>query len=324
MNWLEIFVETSKEGIDPVCGLLYSAGLTGLEIKDEDDFQEFLLNKNREWDYVDDGLSEEKEGFGVTFYLRDNPAGMEDFAFIKEGLLRIKKEEDFLDLGSLEITVKNIKEEDWANNWKKYFKPFEAGKRLVVKPTWEVYDNKENKTILEIDPGNVFGSGSHETTKMCLEAIEGYVKKGDKILDIGCGSGILSVASVLLGGDFVDCIDIDKNAAQVTAENMALNKISSEKFKAAAGDILTDLEFDKEYSGNSYDCVVANIVADIVIELSGMVPRYIKKNGIFISSGIIAEREDEVKENLLENGFSIIETKMMGSWRAIVSVFSGE
>ncbi|MBR2594460.1 MAG: 50S ribosomal protein L11 methyltransferase [Firmicutes bacterium] len=323
MNWLEIFVETSKDGIEPVSGILYGSGITGLVIKDEDDFAEFLQNKNREWDYVEDGLSEKMTGFGVTFYLRDNPAGREDFALIKERFAALKRNEPF-DVGSLRLDIKNIKEEDWENNWKKYFKPFDVGSRLVVKPTWENYDNSEGKVILEIDPGNVFGSGSHETTKMCLEALDEYIKGGEKILDIGCGSGILSVGGLLLGADHAELIDIDKNAAAAADANMKLNKIPAEKYNSAFGDILEDREFDASYQGKNFDCVVANIVADIIIALSEMVPKYLKNGGIFISSGIIYEREEDVRESLIANGFQIVEMKEMGNWRAFVTRFSLE
>ena len=323
MNWLEIFVETSKDGIEPVSGILYDSGITGLVVKDEDDFSEFLQNKNREWDYVEDGLSEKMKGFGVTFYLRDNSAGREDFALVKERFAALKKAEPF-DVGSLEMSVKNIKEEDWENNWKKYFKPFEVGGRLVVKPTWEKYDNPEGKVILEIDPGNVFGSGSHETTKMCLEALDEYVKGGEKILDIGCGSGILSVGGLLLGGEYADLIDIDKNAAAAASENMRLNHISEDRYRADSGDILTDREFDSSYAEGEYDIVCANIVADIVIALSEMVPKYLKNGGIFISSGIISEREEDVRKALTEKGFNILEMKEMGNWRAFAAEFFSE
>ncbi|MBQ7242098.1 MAG: 50S ribosomal protein L11 methyltransferase [Firmicutes bacterium] len=295
MNWLEIFVETSKDGIEPVSGILYGSGITGLVIKDEDDFAEFLQNKNREWDYVEDGLSEKMTGFGVTFYLRDNPAGREDFALIKERFAALKRNE-----------------------------PFDVGSRLVVKPTWEKYDNSEGKVILEIDPGNVFGSGSHETTKMCLEALDEYIKGGEKILDIGCGSGILSVGGLLLGADHAELIDIDKNAAAAADANMKLNKIPAERYNSAFGDILEDREFDASYQGKNFDCVVANIVADIIIALSEMVPKYLKNGGIFISSGIISEREEDVRESLIANGFQIIEMKEMGNWRAFVTRFSLE
>ena len=194
MEWIEVFVATSQMGLEPVEGVLYQCGLNGLMIHDEADFAEFLENPNREWDYVADELVEEKQEqtTGITFFLRDNLYGREQLSQIKSALQSVKETEKELDLGSLEVTMKNVAEEDWANNWKKYFKPFPVGDKIMIKPSWEELPAQTDKIILKIDPGHIFGTGTHETTQLCMELIEKYVKKDDMVLDIGCGSACAS------------------------------------------------------------------------------------------------------------------------------------
>ncbi len=242
MEWIEVFVATSRIGLEPVEGVLYQCGLTGLMIHDEADFAEFLENPNREWDYVADELVEEKEELetGITFFLRDNLYGREQLAQIQGALAAVKASEKELDLGSLELKMKNVQEEDWANNWKKYFKPFPVGEKIMIKPSWEELTEETDKVILKIDPGHIFGTGTHETTQLCMELIEKYVKKDDMVLDIGCGSGILSIASLLLEAKEADAVDIDPNAIAIAYENSDRNDIPREKYHVCAGNILED------------------------------------------------------------------------------------
>lgn len=319
LDWIEIFVETTREGLEPISGVLYQCGLTGLMIEDEVDFQEFLENPNRDWDYIEEGLVTEKtkKPTGITFFVRDNIHGREQLAQIKGSLLTAQSKEKELNLGSLEITVKNIKEEDWANNWKKYFKPLPVGNKLIIRPSWEVLDDPMGRKVLKIDPGHIFGTGTHETTQLCLELLETYVTEGDKVLDIGCGSGILSIASLLLGAEKAEAVDIDANAVEIAYENASMNEIGKDRYHVLAGNILSDESLQKAYSGNKYEIVVANIVADIIIGLSGQVPDYIKNGGIFIASGIILERLEEVKEALKNQGFILLDTLTKKDWAAI-------
>lgn len=325
MDWLEVFVETSIEGLEIVSGLLYGCGITGLMISDERDFEEFLENPDRDWDYVADELVEEKKQLktGITFFVTDNMNGLEMFAAIKAGITSLKENEKEFNLGSLELTMKNIKEEDWANNWKKYFKPMPVGEKIMIKPSWEELTEKTDKIILKIDPGHIFGTGTHETTQCCIEHIENYVKEGDKVLDIGCGSGILGIASLLLGASYADMVDIDPNAVKIVTDNAVLNDLPKEKYEVSAGNILDDEKLYDKYSGKKYDVVEANIVADIIIALSPMVPNFIKDNGIFICSGIISERLDDVLKALDENKFEVLETKQRKDWCAVATRYIG-
>ncbi len=325
MNWLEVFVSTSKEGLEIVSGLFYAMGIQGLIIEDSDDFAEFLNDPNREWDYVDDGLTKDKleHERGITFYVRENSYGIEQLNGIKGGLISLKESEKEFDLGSLEVTIKNIKEEDWANNWKKYFKPFAVGEKMIIRPSWEELKDDEGKIVLTIDPGHVFGTGSHETTRLCIETLQERIAEGDRVLDIGSGSGILSIASLLLGAESADAIDIDPNAVDTAYENAKMNGIGKENYNVISGNVLGDEVIHNGYKGQNYDVVVANIVADVIIALCNFVPEYIKKDGIFINSGIILERLEDVKESLGNHGFEIIDIKTDKDWAMVCSIYRG-
>lgn len=325
MEWIEVFVATSQMGLEPVEGVLYQCGLNGLMIHDEADFAEFLENPNREWDYVADELVEEKQEqtTGITFFLRDNLYGREQLSQIKSALQSVKETEKELDLGSLEVTMKNVAEEDWANNWKKYFKPFPVGDKIMIKPSWEELPAQTDKIILKIDPGHIFGTGTHETTQLCMELIEKYVKKDDMVLDIGCGSGILSIASLLLDAKEADAVDIDPNAIQIAYENSDRNDIDRNRYHVKAGNILEDKELQASYSGKKYDLVAANIVADVIIALTKQVPDYVKDGGIFLCSGIITERKEDVLEALKAANFAVLDIKEKTSWVAIATRYEG-
>lgn len=325
MDFIEISLDTTAEGIEMVSGLLYQCGLTGLMIEDEKDFLEFLENPNREWDYIEEELVEQRSNSGtrITFFVSNNASGIEMLSGIKRSIVLLKENEKEFDLGSLEMTMKNVKEEDWANNWKKYFKPFAIGEKIIIKPSWEELKEDQGKIVLKIDPGHIFGTGTHETTQLCIEAIEQYVKQGDKVLDVGCGSGILSIASMLLGAEKADAVDIDPNAVDIAYENAERNEINKETYHVIAGNILEDSTLDENYRGKCYDVVEANIVADIIIALAPNVCGYLKRNGIFIASGIITDRLDDVLNALKKNAFELVETKIKKDWAAVVARYRG-
>lgn len=325
MEWIEVFLAVSQEGLEPMAGVLYQCGLTGLMIHDETDFQEFLANPHRQWDYVADELVEEKAHLqtGITFFLRDNLYGREQLVQIKGALAAVQASEKEMDLGTLEMTVKNVQEEDWANNWKKFFKPFPVGEKIMIKPSWEELSEPTDKLVLKIDPGHIFGTGTHETTQLCMELIEKYVRKGDKMLDIGCGSGILSIAALLLEAREADAVDIDPNAIQIAYENSDRNGIDRGLYHVCAGNILEDSQLHDKYSGKQYDLVAANIVADVVIGLTKQVPDYLKTGGIFLCSGIITERKEDVLTALAAGGFRVEDIREKKGWVAIAARHGG-
>ena len=218
--------------------------------------------------------------------------------------------------GRLEAELSSLREEDWANNWKQYFKPFKVGERLAVKPSWEDYVNDDNRVILEIDPASSFGTGQHHTTRLCLELLEKSLNNGDKLLDMGCGSGILSIAAILLGAESAVAVDIDQNAANIARENAAKNNITSPQYTTYYGDITRDAALADRIDGE-YDIITANIVADVLIAMKDCFMRYLKKGGTLIVSGIITERKDEVIDALIGAGFTSVETNVREGWAAV-------
>lgn len=315
MNWLQISIETTKYGIDSVCAALTAIGIEGFEIEDKDDFNTFLDENKQYWDYVDEDLYNERQGpTKVKTYIEEDAKASEILLSINEALEKIKCEE----YGSLSVSIKNLAQEDWENNWRQYFKPLYVGDNIIIKPHWEEVENTEGKLVFEIDPGMTFGSGQHETTRMCVEALEKAVTKGCTVADLGCGSGILSVIALLLGAKYAYAVDIDPNCEKIAYENAALNNVTKDVYTVECGNVLSDTKLCERLASEKYDIVVANIVADVIIPLSEKVRSFMKDGGYFITSGIIDFRMEEVKTALEENGFEILEIKHDGDWFAFV------
>lgn len=317
MNWTKVSIYTTTEGIDVVCGCLMNIGITGFEVKDAKDFEEFLNNKEGNWDYIDEDLMGLKScETSVIIYLSDNAQGRENLSMIKSELTRLKNIDDENKFGRLEITLNNVKEEDWANNWKQYFKPLTVGKKLLIKPSWEEYDNKDNRIVLEIDPASSFGTGQHNTTQLCLELLEKYLKPDYRVLDLGCGSGILSIAANLLGAVETTAIDIEEHAVATAKENAVKNNIDLNKYHAYCGNIINDEKL-VDIIGSGYDIILANIVADVLIGMSSLFDKFLKKSSILIMSGIIIERKDEVINAAKKEGFKLLSVYEKNGWAAV-------
>lgn len=318
MDWIKVTIFTTSEGIEPITGRLYQLGITGIEIEDEQDFKDFLENNKQYWDYVDDDLIREKEGeTKVSAYVSNNVSGNEMLMEIRTSMLELKELDSDNSFGRLEIDIENMNEEDWANNWKKYFHPIKIGEKLLIKPEWENLEEETDRIVFDINPGMSFGTGSHYTTQLCLETLEKTVQKGDKVLDLGCGSGILSIISLLLGASEAVAVDIDPNAVDIAYQNAARNGIDDTNYHVYAGNILTDEELNAKID-DKYEVVVANIVADVIIGLAPKAKQYMKDGGIFITSGIIEDRVEDVKEALIGVGFEIVEIKQRKDWVSII------
>lgn len=317
MEWTEVNIYTTTEGIELVCSKLTDIGAKGFAIRDAEDFKEFLENKNGQWDYIDKdllGLTDCETC--ITVYIPSNDQGAEMLTAIKSMLSEMRANDTEKLYGRLEAELTSIREEDWANNWKQYFKPFKVGEKLVIKPSWEDYDNADNRVILEIDPASSFGTGKHHTTRLCLELLEKNLNKGDNLLDMGCGSGILSIGAMLLGAGSAVGVDIEENAAATALENAEKNHISPDVYKTYYGNILSDEKLASEID-RKYDIITANIVADVIIEMKDYFVRYLKKGGILIISGIIEERMDEVIAAVESAGFSNPEPYVKEGWAAV-------
>lgn len=317
MNWTEVNIYTTTEGIELLCANLMDIGIKGFAIRDSEDFNEFLENKNGQWDYIDDdlmGLSSCETC--VTVYLPENSQGADMLTSIRAMLSDMKKADTDNSFGRLEAELQNICEEDWANNWKQYFKPLNIGEKLVIKPSWEEYENTGDRIILEIDPASSFGTGQHHTTRLCLELLEKSLNKGDRILDLGCGSGILSIGAMLLGADSAVAVDIEENSAKTAAENAQKNGISADKYMTYCGNILCD-EWLADKIDDKYDIIAANIVADVLIAMKDFFVRYLKTGGTLIISGIIEERMDEVIDAVEAVGFRKTDVNIREGWAAV-------
>ena len=315
-NFIQIDIYTSSEAIDGITGALTDRGVTGFIIQDSADFEDFLEDKNANWDYVDDSLMGLKTVEPhITVYVHENAQGAEMLASIRELVDRYAQNNDDGFYGNIRMEIANVKEEDWANNWKQYYKPFRVGKSLIVKPTWENVEPKDGDKILEIDPASTFGTGQHYTTKMVMETLENVIKSGDRVLDLGCGSGILTIASMLFGANEATVCDIFENAVKTASENIRNNHFHN--FKAYCGNIIDDKELCEKIGGG-YDVICANIVADVIIAMSPLFNGFLKKGGRLIVSGIIDERVDEVCAALSENGWETVSEKNEEGWNCIL------
>ena len=307
MNWTELKITTTKDGIDLICGVLYDLGITGVEISDKDDFREFLENNRKYWDYVDEELEKLKTADScITVYFGDDAEG-------EDAMQQAIDAVSALNLEKTAFHKKAVKDEDWSENWKQYFKPIEVGEKVLIVPQWEEVPESDRVKFI-INPGMSFGTGSHESTRMCIEEMEKHLKSGDKILDLGCGSGILSVIGLLLGAESAAAVDIDPMAVETAYSNLELNNLPREIYHGYAGDITSDTELCNTLAKDKYEIVLANIVADVIISLSGYVKHFLKDNGIFICSGIIIERKDEVRAQLEKAGLKILCERTMGEW----------
>ena len=306
MNYKEYKVYTVKpEELETVETVLIQNEIYDFVVNDPRDVKELLDKKNSyDWDYVDESVMDlENERPSIVLYIdNDDKADLE----IESVFNDIKAV-----LPDSEIISNVVCDEDWKDKWKEYFKPTKVTDRLVVKPTWEEYESKDEEIVIEIDPGMAFGTGTHETTSLCLELIEKYIKEGDTLLDVGCGSGILAIAAGLLGASDVLGIEIDPVAVEIGNENVALNKLSN-KIRVIYGDLTKGVDYKA-------DIVAANLMADLVKMLSPSVPAHIKEDGIYISSGILAVLADEVGAVIESSGFEIIETLVKGEWCAIAA-----
>ena len=311
MEWLELKIDTSPSGLDAVTELLEQQGVTGVMIDDEADFKEFLEHNRQYWDYVDEALLQEKTGVSrVTFYLERNEAALDVIARVRMAMSDLKKARP--ECGPLLLTIDNVADADWENNWKRFYKPMEIGERLLVVPQWEkARDDGRMKLVL--NPGLTFGTGCHATTRLCLQALDKYIRGGEKILDLGCGSGILSIAALVLGAGEAFACDIDEKCVDVAYENAALNGVGKDRYTVRWGDVLTDKALQAEFGGG-YDMVVANIVADVIMGLSDKVRPFLKEGGLFLCSGIIDDRAEELFTKLRADGWTVIEQHDAEGW----------
>lgn len=307
MKWLEITVNTCHNQVEEICDRLTLLGVSGMAVEDEQDIADFLENNKKYWDYVDEEYINSLKGVSrVKFYLEDTEDGRAEYGRIKAAMT------------GEAFSCRTVRDEDWENNWKQYYKPIFVGEKLIIVPEWEETPESGERIILRLDPGLIFGTGGHATTKMCLEALCEHSLEGKRVLDLGCGSGILAIASLLLGAERAVGCDIDEKAPSVVMENAALNAIGGDRLSVFAGDVLSDAELSRKLSGGKFQIVLMNIVADVIIALSPKVPQFMTPDGLFICSGVIDGREDEVATALESAGLTVSEHRKKDGWNAFI------
>jgi len=306
IKWLEIAVNTTPDKLDEVTAKLTAAGMDGLVIEDEGDFLQFLEQNRQYWDYVDQDLLDRMKGITrVKFYVTDDENGRAQLEQYTRGL-------------GYEYTVTPLMENDWAYSWQKYYKPLIIGQRLYVVPEWERENPvPEGRSALYLNPGLTFGTGSHASTQLCLEGVEEHTVSGRSVLDLGCGSGILSIAALCLGASHAAAVDIDPKAVDVAYENAALNGIGKDRYYVCSGDVISDAALARELAKEKYHLVLANIVADVIIPLSARVPELLAEDGVFLCSGIIDTRAHEVEAALKKNGLTVTRKRERNGWVAL-------
>jgi ribosomal protein L11 methyltransferase len=303
MKWIKIKIETEPGGLEAAADIFEAAGVASLEIEDSGEFLEDLENQKGRWDFVDEQLYEQKsKACSAAAYVEDTDAGRNIAEFIKKNNVR----------GRVKVSV--VEDEDWAESWKRYFTPIPVGKNILICPIWEeVPEACKSRTVFFIDPGMSFGTGTHETTRLCIAALESRVKDGDIVLDLGCGSGILSVIAVMLGAK-ATAADIDEACAASAIKNAKQNGVLPDRYSAYAGDLLTDKGLRAQIAKQKYDLVLANIVPEVIIALLPFIKSVLKSGGTAILSGIIGRYLPEVEAAAVSLGFCVIGQTNENDW----------
>ncbi len=310
MDWMEVVVHTTSQGADLVSEILISRGSQGTMIIDKADIPP-QNQPHGYWEIFDENiLKQMPEDVLVQGWFSLTPSFQNIYLAIKQALLALKTNNSSIPLGTLSIHAHPLQNTNWEDKWKDFYKPFKPGKTLVIKATWEAYEPQEGEQIIEIDPGMAFGTGSHETTSMCISFLEKYVTPQMTVADIGTGSGILAISAGLLGAKEVLAVDIDPNAVKVAKENVVHHHLS-QIINVAQGDLLS-------ITNSSFDLCVANIIAEIIVLLASPLKKNLMENGLFICSGILKEKATTVKEALFKEGYSLLEENTQGEWTAMV------
>ncbi len=313
MKWKKLTIETTTQATDMLSYALGEYGVQGIEVQDK-----IPLSEADKKAMFIDILPELPPDDGVAYVSCYLDEGMDVAALSEYIREQLEEMSAYMDTGAGRITLGETEDKDWINNWKEFFHPFRLEDNIVIQPTWtENADIKKEDIVVYIDPGTAFGTGSHETTRLCISGLKRYVRAGAgvSVLDLGCGSGILSIIAAKLGAGKIYGVDIDELAVAASRENMERNGVKPDQYEISRGDVIGDKDFaDNIAKTGSFDIVIANILADVIIPLSSVVKSFLKKDGVFISSGIIQEKEEAVRAALLANGFEILFTDRLGEW----------
>lgn len=321
MEWLEVTVKTVSPAIELLGARLTAIGYDSFIVDDSSDFQTFLQENTQYWDYVDEDLAEKMRDVSqIRLYIEHDAQAPEKLSALKSELEVFRAQNPDRELGTLEVTLENLQEEDWENSWKQYYQPIPVGKRILIVPEWLHPENPEGRVPVLLDPGMIFGTGAHASTQMCLKALESHIQGGEAVIDLGSGSGILSIAALLLGAEKAVGVDIDPKAEDIARENAALNGLTAPRFTAVTGNVIGDEAMMRALSQTKYDIVLANIVADVIIPLAPVVPNFMQAGGLFICSGVLNTRLAEVEAALDAAGLRVTDRQEQNDWCCLTAV----
>ena len=319
MEWLELTVTTASAGVELLCMELTEAGFDSFVVEDEEQFEEFLETSHDYWDYVDEELSAKMAGASrVRLYLEEDSA-QEKIPVLRELLQELPDRYPACAFGDLTIALENVPGEDWENSWKQHYRPLPVGDRFLVVPQWLRVEDTEGRLPVILDLGLTFGTGAHDSTQMCMRALERLVRGGERVVDLGSGSGILSICALRLGADSAVAIDIDPAAEHIATENAARNGYEAPRFTACTGDVIRDRQTMERLAEGGYDIVCANIVAGVLIDLAPVVPKFLREGAPFLCSGILRERDEEVRTALENAGLQVTEAEHTEEWCCLVA-----
>lgn len=315
MDYIEVQIITTHEAAELLADQLAEIS-GGCSVDDPQTIEDFVKAPVKRWDYIEEQLFDNpKREPSVSCYLTPDEDGARRLKEMGQLLAELKEQDESGFYGSLKMNVSPVRSEDWENNWKQYYKPFPVGNRLFVCPSWEQANVPEGRTLLTMDPASSFGTGSHATTRMCMEQLDALSLDGAKVLDVGCGSGILACTALLLGGKHALACDIEENAMRVTAENMDKNGLSGLRYSTRCGDLLSDPALRQELKENGpYDVILANIVADVLIAMASYLSGWLARGGHLILSGIIDTRAEEVRQAFRQANMVIVNEIARDGW----------
>ena len=323
MEWLEVTVRTASQGVEILCAELTEAGFDSFVVEDCEEFAEFLETSRDYWDYVDEALSEKMGGLSqVRLYLEEETA-CEEMPRLQKLIGELPRQYPRCQFGEMTIALENVPDEDWENSWKQHYRPLPVGEKFLVVPRWMRVEDPEGRLPVILDLGLTFGTGAHDSTQMCMHALEWLVQGGERVVDLGSGSGILSICALRLGADSAVAIDIDPAAEHIATENAAQNGFEAPAFSACTGDVIRDRQTMEKLAEGGYDIVCANIVAGVLIDLAPVVPHFLRKEGRFLCSGILREREQEVRDALEKAGLEIVAFERTQEWCCLVAGLKG-
>ena len=315
MEWLEITIDSASRGIGLLETALTLNGFDSFIIDDEAEFHTFLETNRDYWDIVDEDLEKSLDGVSrIRLYLADGPDAPEEIARLRELLAGLLAAYPDAGLGTLALSLANVRDEDWENNWKQYYQPIPIGQRLLVVPKWMQPDPGEERIPVFLDPGMIFGTGAHASTQMCMLRLEELIRGGEEVLDLGSGSGILSITALRLGAAHATGVDVDPKAEDIARENAAINGLGADRFTAVTGNVITGQDALETLFSKTYDVVCMNIFADVIIPMAAVLPRFMTGKTRVICSGVLENRYEEVRAAIEKAGLRITSLQTLNDW----------